>query len=53
MRARLQHSQQVPNVKGREKMYRVGGSTGVFGLPQPDDRPAHVVHFTAAVYTGG
>ena len=21
--------------------------------PQPDDRPAHVVHFTAAVYTGG
>ena len=28
----LNHQSQGPGVKGGEKMYRVGGSTGVFGL---------------------
>ena len=28
-----------------------GGGRYSFPTPQPDDRPAHVVHFTAAVYT--
>ena len=29
-----------------------GGGRYSFPTPQPDDRPAHVVHFTAAVYSG-